>query len=85
MTKAEFIERYKHEIFGLVLDASHNRHRAGAELSQWTVDAMRKVFAKLSDMYDDLIPPPLLTNGLATVNPVKEAAKQVPANNGAVK
>lgn len=67
MSRQEFIDLYKHELFGVILDASHCR-RSGSELSMFLTEMMRRTGTMLGEMYDDLNRQP--QNGLA--NPRKE-------------
>ena len=56
MTRQQFIERHRHEIGGLVLDAATwGAH--GSELSVRLRHVMRAIDAKLAEVYDDLVPP----------------------------
>jgi hypothetical protein len=57
MTKDQFIEAWRHEISGIVVDASVTP-RAGAPLAQWLRLMMKKTDKMLADMYDQLQPVP---------------------------
>ncbi|MGD9712862.1 MAG: hypothetical protein AB7V46_12435 [Thermomicrobiales bacterium] len=55
MTKTEFIDRWKHELAGMVLDAMLHRH--GAEAAIFARNSMRKIDERLGQMFDQLNPP----------------------------
>lgn len=58
MTQAEFVQRWKHQLLGIALDAAISR-RTGAELAlflEHTVHA--KVNAILAKMYEELTAKP---------------------------
>lgn len=57
MTKEEFVEEFRHEIGGMVLDAA-TAQRTGAELALSIRTVMRRIDAKLGQMYDALAPAP---------------------------
>lgn len=70
MTRQEFIEKYRHEFGGMVLDGATNQAN-GAALSLWLRNVLRKVDAILAAQYADLAPPepvPTPTNGHANGN-----------------
>lgn len=52
-----FVNRHKHQIVGLVMDAMVNP-RAGSILANWTREMMKRVDDDLGKLYDELIPPP---------------------------
>jgi hypothetical protein len=54
MTRQEFVERFRHEISGMVLDAI--KPRDGAELAVFVRNIMRKVDAVVGQQYDALQP-----------------------------
>ncbi len=55
MTRQEFIEKFRHEIGGLVLDAATSG-KTGADMSMTLRHAMRKIDAMLGKAYDDVAP-----------------------------
>lgn len=57
MNKQDFIDKWKHEIAGLILDGATSG-RSGADLALWLRGVMKKVDARLGDMHDSLKPPP---------------------------
>jgi hypothetical protein len=62
VTRADFIERHRHELSGMVLDAATTQAK-GAELSLLLRGLLRKVDLKLGAIYDSLAakaeaPPP---------------------------
>jgi hypothetical protein len=65
-TRAEFIERWRHELAGAVLDGATTA-RTGADLALFARQILRKVDAQLNQMYLDLTNEPAGTNG--TVGP----------------
>lgn len=53
MTRTEFVERHRHEIAGLVLDAAtHGKH--GSELAAWLRGVMRVIDTRLMQMHAEL-------------------------------
>lgn len=65
MTKEEFIEDHRHELGGWILDAA-TAMRTGGELAVSIRQAMRRIDARLSMMFDQLTkdqktPPPKRT------------------------
>ena len=56
MTRDEFIEKFRHEIGGMVLDAATSG-RTGAELSVSCRYIMRRIDAVLAAAFDSLHPP----------------------------
>ncbi len=55
MTREQFIERWKHQLAGLVLDGA-TVARTGADLGFFCRSVMSKTDTMLSRMYDDLQP-----------------------------
>lgn len=53
MSQQEFIEKFRHEIDGWVLDAAMSG-RSGENLSLWLKVIRSKIEAKLGAMYDEL-------------------------------
>lgn len=53
MTRAEFVERHRHEIAGFLLDAV-TQDRKGGELAMWLRLKMRAIDTRLSIMWDEL-------------------------------
>jgi hypothetical protein len=65
MDRAAFIEKWRHEMAGLVLDGCAV-HRTGAEFALFARQIMHKVDQRLGQMYDQLNPKPAApTNGTA--------------------
>lgn len=64
-SKQEFIERWKHDLGGMLLDASTVGAK-GPALSLWVAGIMEKVERRLGQYYDDLAP----------VEPIKPEPKQ---------
>lgn len=63
MKKQEFIDQWKHQLAGIVLDAA-TAGRTGADLAFWLRNIMKQIDVKLAVMYDQLKPPePLPING----------------------
>lgn len=56
MTKQAFIDKYKHELAGLVADAAVTA-RSGAPLAEWLRRSMQQIDAKLGSIYDELTTP----------------------------
>lgn len=56
MTKEEFSEKHKHEMYGWVLDVA-TAHKSGAELSLLLRSIQVKIRARLDEMYADLTKP----------------------------
>ncbi len=57
MTRDEFIDKFRHEIGGMVLDAA-TAHRTGAELAVSIRFVMKKIDATLGAAFDSLAPAP---------------------------
>lgn len=56
LSREEFVAKYRHELSGMILDAyTANLH--GAELSVHLRGLLRKVDAKLGEMYAAMVPP----------------------------
>lgn len=53
MDADEFVDRFKHELFGVVVDAMVV-HRTGPELSQWIKIHFTKIEQKLAEMHEAL-------------------------------
>lgn len=63
MTRKDFIDKYKHQLAGFVVDAA-TAGRSGAELALFLRGVMQRIDANLGVIYDDLCPPaPLPVNG----------------------
>jgi hypothetical protein len=65
MTKEQFIERWRHEWGGMVVDAATNQ-RTGADLAMALRCLMQKIDKHLGRMYDDLKSPPVPQPNQAT-------------------
>lgn len=57
MTRQEFIEKFRHQWDGIVLDACIT-HRTGAELSMWLRQMRGRIELGLGEMHDALVTPP---------------------------
>jgi hypothetical protein len=78
VTRSDFIERHRHELSGMVLDAATTQAK-GAELSLLLRGLLRKVDLKLGAMYDSLA-----AKAEAPPAPVPPARQNVvPPRNGA--
>ncbi len=75
MNRLEFIERYRHELGGMILDAA-TAQRTGADLSMALRHVMRTIDSRLGEMYDALRPstPPTVPakNGPAATQGAKK-------------
>ena len=60
MNRADFIQKYRHRLGGMVADAATSR-RTGAELSVALRDLFDKIDALLEEAYADASPVPVLT------------------------
>lgn len=79
MTRNDFVEKWRHEFGGMVLDAA-TRGSSGPELSIFVRGIMRQIDRKLAAAFDDLCAeaaPPL------PVKPGKEAPQTLPLNKRA--
>ena len=71
MTRQEFVERWKHQLAGMILDGA-TVARTGADLGLWCRSVMGKTDVLLARMYDDLHPaeaikpPAPSSNGVAS-------------------
>ncbi len=63
MTRQQFVEAYRHELGGMVLEGATAQPK-GAELAMYVRGILRKVDAILGKQYDDLCPK-VETNGHA--------------------
>lgn len=55
MDRAAFIDRWRHELSGMVLDGATTQ-RTGADLGLFARTIMQKIDARLGAMYDQLHP-----------------------------
>lgn len=55
MTREQFIDRWKHELAGLMLDAA-TTGMSGAALALWCRNVMKTLDARLGQMWDSLQP-----------------------------
>lgn len=55
MSKDDFVDKYRHELAGLVVDAATSK-RTGADLAMSLRFLMDKIDGKLGSMYADLVP-----------------------------
>lgn len=61
-SRRRFIEKYRHELAGLVLDGA-SILRTGAEFALWARTTMHRTDTMLAKMFDGLFPEPPPTNG----------------------
>lgn len=59
ITKEAFVEQFKHELMGIVVDGIMNRNVA-ARLSDAILNYQLRIRKNLEAMYDTLLPPPPL-------------------------
>lgn len=64
MTREQFIEKWRHEFGGMILDAA-TAQRTGADLSVALRQVMRKIDSILGIQWDALQPKPPALNGTA--------------------
>lgn len=57
MDRAAFIDRWRHELSGMVLDGATTQ-RTGADLGLFARTIMQKIDQRLGSMYDQLHPQP---------------------------
>lgn len=76
MTKQQFIERYRYELGGIVMDAATHCRQSG-ELAIWTRRMFERHDRMLERMFDELCPAPLAgvkapsANGVHKPTPAK--------------
>lgn len=58
MTKDEFLEKWRHELSGMILDAATSEHR-GAALGLFAREIMKKVDRHLVAMHNDFTAVPI--------------------------
>ena len=61
MTRDEFLERHRHEMVGIVIDAA-SVPRAGGEMALWLRTMMRRIDLRLTEIYKDCHPEKRLPN-----------------------
>ncbi len=76
MTKQQFVDEHRHELFGMVTDAAVTQAR-GAPLSIFLRELAKKIDRRLEMIYDELTkPPPPGANGKAALPQVKNEAER---------
>jgi hypothetical protein len=64
MTRIEFINEFKHELAGLMLEGAMEQRKAG-DLGFWARTVMKRVDERLGQMYDAMLKnPPVPVNGV---------------------
>lgn len=67
--RRQFIERFQHELGGIVFDALTAKNRHDSELSLWSANAMDKIKKRIGQMFDELIPAPVVAPQPETPKP----------------
>jgi len=57
VTKQQFLEKYKHELYGVLFDALRNP-RSGPEGSRWYDAMCQRIDARLGEIFDSLTKQP---------------------------
>ena len=75
MTRDQFVEKWRHEVGGMILDAVTPRE--GAHAAMFVRQILKKVDAKLAEMHGDL------TSGIAAPIGQTQASQRTNGNLGA--